>query len=339
MRTVAQLVALSFLVGCAHKVGLTYIEAAAVDIDTDLEKVLVINRSLPGSAGERVLGAAEGLATGEGFALDVDASALALDALLDVLDDTDRYEVISFRADGREVDTSLWDHPLDAQDARRLCKRAECDAIIALDALDTDTVATMAAQGRPRDRTFTGRTETDLVASFRVYDADGRIVDEVRLSADAAAESSASNRVDAAAALGAGPSLQAQVAAEVGAAYGRRIAPHEVSVERRLYRTGAPELGEAWRHAKDGRWAAATRIWRGLVETGSAKDAAKAGYNLAVAAEARGDLDAAARLSARAHEELDRGRIGRYVDALAHRRADHERLAAQLEAPEAVARR
>jgi hypothetical protein len=148
---------LTLLAACGHKVNVSYVSPAEVDLDLDVEKVLVINRSVAGTEGQVVLDLAEGLATGEGFDTDRDTSEAALAALREVLEQTDRFEVVSFRVDGERVDTSLWDGVLDERKIARLCASADCDAIVALDSLDTDTRLVLTD---PVDGVFEGTAAT-----------------------------------------------------------------------------------------------------------------------------------------------------------------------------------
>ena len=319
---------LPLLAACGHKVTVTWVSPAEIGLDSDIEKVLVINRSVAGTDGQVVLDLAEGLATGEGFDTDHDTSELALDALRDILAETDRFEVVSFRVNGETVDTSLWDGALDERQIVKLCARADCDAIVALDALDTDTRAQVALTD-PVEKTFEGTATTDLVATFRTYDADGDIVDEARMRVDGSATAEG-DRADAMAAVRSAGGVQLDLAAEVGAAYGRRIAPHDTEAMRSLYRTGDERLRDAIDHVKANDWAGAADLWTDIVKKGSDRDEAKARHNLAVYAEVTGDLARAVSLARKADVELDRARTHTYLLDLEARRIEARVLEQQL---------
>lgn len=329
MRTPKTSLLLPFLVACGHKVTVTYVSPAEVGLDPDIEKVLVINRSLAGTDGQVVLDLAEGVATGEGFDTDRDTSAVAVEALRDVLGETDRFELVSLRVDGKEVDTSLWQDPLDEKRIVRLCARADCDAIVALDALDTDTIAAVVLADAEEGE-FEGTASTDLVATFRTYDADGDIVDEARMRLDGGASASGEELEALAAVTAAAPGVQLSLAAEAGAAYGRRIAPHDTEADRKLYRTGDERLRDAIDHVKANDWAGAAELWQDVVRRGSDKDEAKARHNLAVYAEVTGDLARAVSLARKADVELDRSRTHGYLVELEARRAEARVLREQL---------
>jgi hypothetical protein len=323
---------LAMTTACGHKVNVGYTAPAAVDLPADAERVLVVNRALPGNAGEVVLDLAEGLATGEGLHTDRDTSALAVDALMGVLAATDRYELITVTVSPDRADASLFDQALDAQVAKRLCRQHDCDVIVSLDALDTDTFGTVTREGRGRDAEWTGRVDTSMQATFRVYDGQtGAVLHSQRLH-DADAFEVTGDRREALAGTAVGIDRQADLSYAAGLAYGQTIAPHEVFASRSYYKTGHPTLREAKQAVKEGRWGHAKRLWRELAAGDDDKLAAKAHHNLALAAEVEGRLERAHTLAAEAVALWDKGRNERYAATLAQRLDDQARLDAQMAA-------
>jgi hypothetical protein len=328
MRTTwALLVALS--AGCGHKVSLSYLAPAEVDLGQDVERVLLLDRSDPSQmkTGKQVLDALEGLSSGEGFDLDSETRELALQGLRDVLQESDRFEVVTMSTGGK------------ARELDKLCDKADCDAVVALDKLDSDGFVVMEAErtgeGKPE---YEATRSSSVDATFRVYDADGLVLDEAVLSvgADAVVESDRPSEALAVAAVTG--DLRGDLAHEVGASYGRRIAPHEELSVRTLYRTGSPELKAAVAEVRSGDWDAASAIWRELIQSSDdTKLVAKARHNLAVSAELEGRLDRALQLARNAADVLDRGRTERYALALEQRWVDQKRLDKQM--PDALAAR
>ncbi|MCB9670848.1 MAG: hypothetical protein H6736_04625 [Alphaproteobacteria bacterium] len=330
LRTLA-FAALTFaMTGCAHKVNVSYLEAARIDVDQDIRTVLVIDRSRARGA-EHVLSAAEGAATGETYMLDADSAAIALEALEDVLDDGQRFEVVSFHVDGRAVDTSIWDREMAARKVRQLCRQAHCDAVIALDAFDSDTTTAVKPRKDEKDVDFQATQDTDVVATFRMYDGDtGRVIDESRVTAGSSAASS--TRDTPVQALNDLP-YEAAVfdgAAALGAGYGARISPHTVVDSRTLYSGGSDVMRKAHRAAKRGDLQRAVDLWAAEANSGDPGVRAKALYNLAVAAEADGNLRRAARLARDASLAGGKKRMRTYVAVLEDRQDNASRVRSQL---------
>jgi len=317
---------------CHHKVEVSFIEPADIGLPADVQTVLVVNRSQPKNAGEFVLNASEGLATGEGFDADYGTSVIALDALVSVLGETDRFDVLQLNIDGKRVDTSIFDKPLDARTAIKLCKRHDCDAVIALDALDTDTINRLISEKEPGEAVeFTGQTDSRIGATFRVYDGDsGAMLDSAKMNADTSAELTSERRHEAMATFDTGPQLQTDLAWSVGEAYGERIAPHEVIALRGWYATGDRQLKEAAGSVKAGNWARAARIWTRMLESDDPRLVAKAQHNLAVYNETEGNLRKARNLASRASNTLSKPKTRNYALELSERIAAEAELEDQM---------
>jgi hypothetical protein len=334
--TIQQLATLSITTvlaaACHHPVSVSFVEPADIGLPADVETVLVVNRSLPRNAGESILNAGESLATNEGFDADYGTSLVALDALASVLGETDRFEVLQLNIDGKRVDTSLFDKPLDARTAIKLCKRHDCDAVIALDALDTDTINRVIGEkvaGEPPS--FTGTADASIGATFRVYDGDtGAVLDTSKVHRHTSAETTSERRDEAMAVFGRNGQLQNHLARTVGNTYGERISPHIVSVQRGWYAVGSPELRKAALFAKADNWDRAARIWTKILDSEDAHDIAKARHNLAVHNELQGNLKKARNLASRAERTLSRPKTQGYSLAISERIADAEELERQM---------
>jgi hypothetical protein len=328
------LAALVTLVGCSHRVEVAYTQAAQVNLGADVRQVLVVERVGAGNTGESVIDFAEGVLTGEGLEGDRDATSAAVDGLVRVLGETGRFEVTEIRLDGRKVDENLFGGAMAPKQVVKMCEKQGCDAIVAIDALDTDTTASITPIRTSAGLDYDGRADTTLAATFRVYDADGALKDESRVrTGSTATVDGADTQAEAAAAVAVTPQLQVDLAWDAGAEYARRISPHAVVDTRRLYVTGHKDLREAWDHARAGDWKGAQRIWTALARTGDEKDAAKATYNLAVVRERRGKLDEARTLARDAAADLGSSRARTYVATLGGRIRNEARVERQM-APE-----
>jgi hypothetical protein len=323
---------LVMLVGCGHKAEVAYTQAARINLGSDVKKVLVVERVGAGNTGESVIDFAEGVLTGEGFEGDADTTSAAIQGLMDTMRTTGRFQVTDVRVGGRGVDQNLFGGTMAPKQVIKMCEKAGCDAIIAIDALDTDTASTITLERDPNfGPEFDGRSDTTLTATFRVYEADGSLRDESRVrTAASSTVNDADSRAAAAAAVAVSPNVQTSLAYEAGAEYGARISPHAVVDIRKLYATGDPQLKEGWKAAKNHDWKAATTAWKAASKSDDPKVAAKAKYNLAVVKERRGNLEGARELAKAASVALDRNRTRDYVVTLNQRIGNRERVDRQM---------
>jgi hypothetical protein len=85
-----------------------------------------------------------------------------------------------------------------------------------------------------------------------------------------------------------------QKAAEISAVqFAGFLIPHWIEVQRMVYRSGNVDLKKADALAAEGKWLEAAEIWRKHVESPNKKIAAKSKFNMALACEILGQLDAA----------------------------------------------
>ena len=74
-----------------------------------------------------------------------------------------------------------------------------------------------------------------------------------------------------------------------------------------------------------GDWAYAEQLWTSIAEESSSKsNKAKALYNLAVAAEIRGDLDGAIAIGVKSYETMYQQRTYEYLERLKYRKLQQE---------------
>lgn len=326
------LVGIAMLVGCAHNVEVAYTQAAQINLGKDVQKVLVVERVGAGNTGESIIDFAEGVLTGEGLEGDADTSSAAIRGLIDTMNTTRRFDIVDTRVGGRRVDENLFGGQMAPKQVIKMCEKAGCDAIIAVDALDTDTVTAIDVE---RDPVFgpevDAQTDTRLSATFRVYEKDGSLRDESRVRNGASTSvTDAASVAEAAAGVGPSRDLQNDLAYQAGVAYAARISPHAVIDTRKLYTSGDPRLKDAWQRVKGRDWAGAVALWKEVAKDGDDKAKAKATYNLAIAKERRGKLDEARTLAKAAERELSKGRTRDYIAVLDGRIRNQKRVEKQM---------
>lgn len=327
---------------CAPVVQLEVMRAADVTIPTHVQTVAVVDRSGAKNVGQGILGALEGAVSGEAIGADTEGRREAMRGLVETLRSGPRFQVV--QPVGIEAERSLFDRELSWTGAREICARAGCDAIVALEAFDSDSALdhrTRDVQQTLSDGTKVTRTEhsaerrTRVLAAWRVYDPDNAaILDDVRDRVDTRTWTETGDTREAAAArLPAQGQTVALVGYDAGASYARRIAPTPVLVTRTLYARGDDTLKQARPYVRARDWAGAARLWEGLAEHPDPKIRGRARYNLAIAAEVEGRLDRAAELARDAAVLLRNGRARAYVATIDQRVRDRDRVQEQLAPP------
>lgn len=329
---------------CGPKVRMELVRAADVSVPSHIQTVAVIDRSGASNVGQGILGVLEGAITGEAIGADTEGRRESVRGLREMLATSERYQVV---APGRvEREQSLFDRELSWGLATKICRDAGCDAIIALEAFDSDThddvrsrqVERTDSNGRKYTATeFTAERDTRVLTAWRIYDpVNRRIVDDLR------------DRTDSYSWTGRGDSRQQALsnvpsqfetvrvsAYRAGGVYGRRIAPTPMWVYRPFYarsRKSEPlKLGKHYMKARD--FEGAIPLFEGLADHPDPKVRGRAQFNQAVAEEALGRLERALTAARAAAVVLHNGRSRRYVVTLEQRIRERDRVQEQMAPP------
>ena len=322
--------------GCAPAVHIPVLAPAAVTLPAEVRTLGVIDRSAPRGAGQQVLGALEAVVTGETLGADRQAADRALDALTATLQTSPRFRTVipAVRPDDVEADRSA--DLLGQAAARQICAAAGCDALVSLDAIDSDSSVSVASETDRATQvvTYTATRTSQVVLTWRVYDvARGQVLDELRNdAASVQATGTGATRDAAEDAVPATASVLVDLGGAAGEAYARRIAPTPISVRRTYYGGGDDALKAAKDQVRAQDWVGAAAAWTALAAGApSAPIRGRALFNLALAQEVQGDLSQAKSTAQQAAVLLANGRSRRYVEALDQRLADAARLAAQMQ--------
>lgn len=123
----------------------------------------------------------------------------------------------------------------------------------------------------------------------------------------------------------------------LGNAFGAKLIPVWIPVERMYYQSNNTEMLKAEKYALDNQWLKAAEIWTKLTRNKNAVMAAKASYNMALACEMEGHLDAAMDWLVQSYsiilkENTTEHRVNcqRYISLLATRKKEIEKLAKQV---------
>jgi len=122
----------------------------------------------------------------------------------------------------------------------------------------------------------------------------------------------------------------------LGKAFGGKLIPTWIRVERMFYQSNNVEMLRAERFAKDNDWLKAAEIWNKMSKNENTMMAAKASYNMALACEMEGHLDPAIDWLVRSYTLMKeknkehQENCQRYINLLATRKKEIEKLAKQV---------
>lgn len=330
---------MSILAGCAPTISVQVLEPAAVTMPSEIRTLAVVDRAAPKNVGESILGTIEAALTGEAIMGDREGRSSAMTSLNQTLAQSPRFKVVMPNLTKEQAETGIFDKELSWKVAERICKQAECDAIVALEAFDSDSSVNTrnVVDSATKAVTWTAQRDTRVLAAWRVYDVKNKVIlDDLRdVAFTRSWDNSAGTEADARSGLIQQTDTLRALGGDAGYQYARRIAPTYVFVSRAYYGKGHERLKEAKHFVRATDWEGAAKIWRQMVERqDDPKVRGKAELNLALYHEVMGDLPAAKDLAQKAAVDLHNGRSRTYVRILNQRLIDQQRLADQMKAPE-----
>lgn len=261
----------------------------------DIVNILVVDRSRPSNQAVTVL---EGVVTGEQIGSDFQGRVEVMHSLFNIMSLQDRFALIDSDLELKgSASGARAKSPLKEEKVMQLAQDFEADAVLVLEAFDSDgrnVVSGLISLGAVTAGIFDPVAyPNNLRTSWRLYDGlDGKVLDEFQTfeTQDGWWTYSALY-----------PSEQflavTESARSAAFQYAGRIVPLPVNYQRRYYKRGIPanrELLRAHRMVSAQRWERAEQMWERIyqVET-KRRPRARAAYNLAIAAERKGDLDLA----------------------------------------------
>ncbi len=329
------------LSACLPKAGVQMLEPALITFPADVRTLAVVDRSAPRNAAQGILGAIEGVLTGEGIMADRAAAERAVQAVVGQLAMSPRFDVVVPVSNARYVDSNVFATMLEWPLAERICRDAGAEALVALEALDSDARVDVRSESRTetvdgRERTYlewTAVRYADVTTVWRVYDPSRRVLLDNDRQIVWTLSWSSSGRTREAALRGLPPPHQAVADAAFGAGndYGARIAPHYVIRSRPWFGKGDDSFSEARRLARSGLWEEAATLWRRAFDTSTDPDVrGRAAHNLALHAEIDGRVADARAWLAQAVALHRHGASRRYLSEVEFRLAEERTLDVQM---------
>lgn len=321
-------------------VSMQVLKPAPISVPRHIQKVAVVNRSRA-SEENKTMNMFEGIITGEGIYADREGAEECLAGLRQTLTRTDRFTVAQPAGlDLRGTGTGMMATPLSWEQVEKICKDNSVDAIIALESFDSDSRVTMsAAPVQTRDPKGNPITVTehraamrmDVKTAWRIYDPQNKsIVDEFKSLDDMGFNANGPTPEAARLALPIKRDAVKKTGYFAGQQYGNRISPSWVSVSRAYYTKYNDNFKLAAKKVRYKDWDGAAEIWKKEALGADKQAAGMACYNMAVAAEVQGNLDAAVEWANKAYKDFENFKALSYKQTLEQRIYDVKRLEQQL---------
>ncbi|MCF8222857.1 MAG: DUF6340 family protein [Bacteroidales bacterium] len=279
------------LSGCgASRISFDVLAPAVQYIPPEINTVTLVNRSFPANREANML---EGLLTGEGLKQDTMSSDFVLRGLSESMNGSGRFNVKKAKETmpGSGIG-NLLPEALDWETVESICHKYSTDALLALEAYDSDFIITGAAAGRKLiDMQAQGIVTVNC--GLRMYHPSSRsIIDEFMYKHEMEWGTGGFSIVAAANAIINKKRAVESASLEAGNLYGRRLIPEWMYVSREYFRKGKgnPYLEEGARMMEVNDWDKAIAALEKAMESNKRKVRGRAAHNLAVIYEILGDL-------------------------------------------------
>jgi len=312
---------------------------ADITVSQDIQNVVVANRSRPSK--ENLTGnIVEGIISGEGIGTDRRGAEFCIDGLINMLDNSERFTLKN--TDGIELKgtgTASFPIPLEWDIVQSLCDPYDADALIVLATFDSDSRSYV---GNPVTRTrkkkgvkvktlrYPAYREITIESGWRIYDLKNKkIIDENKFTEYKEFSAWANSPKEAQMSLLSQGSAIRESGVFAGKQYGFRISPIWIKARRTYFKGKHDDLKLAKQYVEKGDWDSAITIWKDLVNSADEKIARRSAYNMAIASEIKGGLDAAIEWAKKA-KNLGEKKAYNYINVLNRRKIDKEKLKQQL---------
>ena len=312
---------------------------ADITVSQDIQNVVIANRSRPSK--ENLTGnIVEGIISGEGIGTDRRGAESCIDGLINMLGKSERFTLKN--KDGIELKgtgTASFPIPLEWDIVQSLCDPYDADALIVLATFDSDSRSYV---GNPVTRTrkkkgvkvktlrYPAYREITIESGWRIYDLKNKkIIDENKFTEHKEFSAWANSPKQALMSLLSQGSAIRESGVFAGKQYGFRISPIWIKARRTYFKGKHDDLKLAKQYVEKGDWDSAITIWKDLVNSTDEKIARRSAYNMAIASEIKGGLDAAIEWAKKA-KNLGEKKAYNYINVLNRRKIDKEKLKQQL---------
>lgn len=323
---------------CTTSQHIQVMRPAQIDVSKDVKKIVLVNRYKP--TGKRTwMNVLEGLFTGEMIMADRRGADQSLNGLMDGLRDSPRYEFVMSNTEMPGNGLGIFPEPLTKAQIQNLAKQYSADAVLAIEAFDSNVAVNTEAKTRTEKKDgkevtvtyFEGRENVSVTVGWRLYDASsGGVIDQNQVYKTMFFTSQGNTAPQAVANLVFPAEAVARAGFEGGHVYASRIAPSWEWVHREFYGSGSPGMKKAKKMARRGDWENAAFVWKSLTTSEKTKVAKRATYNMAVASEMLGNYDLAIEWARKAANNYNLRRADNYIYVLKDQKMALERVNQQL---------
>lgn len=334
---------LFFILPACHTTSVSYsgLRPAEITLPKEIKSVVLVNR-YKAERRNSWMNIVEGIFTGEILFADRRGVDQAMSGLQQRLQSGPRYRVVMANEQLAGNGTGMLPPPLAQTQVINLCNVHQSDALVAIEAFDSDIA--IRTEPRTRKRTVEGKEVIEnyveafeavrITIGWRVYSGvNGSVIDQHQMQTVRTFSATGPNEIAARSALLFPLDAIMQTGFTGGDAYGLRIAPSWVNYTRLLYSKASrsAKMKAATKMARRGDWEEAAKIWETMTKSPNTKVAKRALYNRAVAAEMVGDFETALQYARRASDEYNLRQADRYIYTLRARLAELQRLDQQME--------
>jgi hypothetical protein len=323
-------IALALLMLCACKghVTINYMKPARVTIDPDVRVLAPVDRAGQHLSGEALSELIGQLGYSERFQLIEPAAAAVAFA---------RYPAIVGM-------------PLKQDTARGICSDTGAQGVIALESVNPEPSWSDSTKHvehiRTEEYTEDGEIKVREVreeyvlavatltlrysAFWSTYDCNAKVLDAFEVVVEHQAVGEGDTPALARAAISDQNGLHFSAIHDIAQRYARRISPTGSSVDRMFYRGGSAGIRSGSQAAAAGEWDQAREYWALAAESTEGAARGKALFDLAVAAEERGELTQALDYAKQADAILDNSASSKYIMQLKRRIEQERKLGRQM---------
>ncbi len=335
------LVIIFFGVSCSTtSFRIELMKPAHLNISKKIKTVAVINRSLPKS---KAGGFVEGILTGETLWQDKKGTEQTLRGIIETMGQSNRFTVINTgKSFVGSTFGNVFPDALAWSKIESLCAQYNADAILSLEAYDSDFIITNTSKevtktnedGKSYKTTeYYASGVAKVYLGYRLHDPKIRsIIDQKTFSFNNKWKAKGSTVEDAIEHLIDRSRAVNSVSYNAGIMYAKRIVPVYVWVSRQYFKKAKDnnhiEIGA--RKAKVNDWEGAIDEWKLALNSTTQKTLGRASYNLAVGYEMQNEFRVALEWAKKSYSNYNNKDAYRYVRILENRIEDQKRLDEQL---------